>query len=548
MKMALWHRLFRPSEKGQVLIIVAVAFIALLILVGLVTDAAVLYVNYTHLRQAVDAGAVAAAAQYRKDRGIEDMYAAAVDVVQLQLSSVVTDVETYWCPVTGEGDMIKNYAGKDYQPYASDLCTVPPRKLVRVRACFNVELFFLPILGINNIPLCAQAEAEAALINVVLLLDTSESMAYGTGPGDPNACPPWGYPRVAGPNHEEFESFADCLHACLDEQWCSPFEDVRAAAAGFVGMMRDGVDSAAVYHFDKTPVLTQSVDLSYGEPITIYPSSGLVVPLTSTLSIVDEAINDNSRLHVFARPKRPDEDDLALNFRWTNTNIGGGLREATDELVRNGTPDAVWVIVLLTDGAANTTDVAADENGWWTCPSPPGSGGPDERTVSPMCRDPEAPDADPTHPVTTTVTRHCPSLEACSNPEAVPWYTNRYLTATHPITYYYDADDYARDMADAAASHGIVLFTIGFGRSVIDYPAGRDDAGERLLRYIADVGDDGDRSTAPCGSDFYWDSDYKWPLPPQGEDCGNYYYADEPDELDDVFEAIAKRVFLRITK
>ncbi|MDY6876859.1 MAG: hypothetical protein SWK90_11755 [Chloroflexota bacterium] len=595
MKLTLCHQHFHRDEKGQALVIVAGTFVALLALVGLVTDGALLYVNNAHLRQAVDAGAVAAAGQYRESRGLESIYTAAAEAMELQLPTGLHNVEVYWCPVTGAGAEVDNYAGGQYQPYAADLCTATPRKRVRVEAWLDVELVFLSLFGFDQIRLFAQAESEAALINLVLLLDTSESMAYGVdadGDGDvdedPDACPPQStaYPRTS--HGQSYNSFAECLRACSQGDWCSPFEEVRTAAADFVNIMRDGVDSVAVYHFDKTPVLEQSVDYgpspysawpTYTHPITIYPSSGVVVPLTSTLSTVTTDIHDNSKLHVYVRPQWPGQNPqwLVSNFRWINTNIGGGLREATTELVQNGEPDiAVWVAVLLTDGAANATDVAADENDWWSCPSPYTyqytptqqctlhySPAPNQRCLReqelvccgavdcsrPLCRDPEASDADPTQPVTTTVTRHCPSVGTCSNPDAVPWYTNRHLIATHPITYYYDADDYARDMADTAAAQKIVLFTIGFGSEVIDYDrGGREDAGERLLRYIADVGDDGDRSTAPCGSDFYWDYQHIWPLPDLGEDCGNYYYADEPDELEDIFEAIASRVFSRITE
>ena len=597
MKLTMCHRLFRRNEsrneKGQTLIIVAGSFVALLALVGLVTDAALLYVNYAHLRRAVDAGALAAAGQYRESRGLESIYAAAAEVVQIQLPTGLHNVEVYWCPVGTPGATIPNYAGGQYQPYAADLCTTTPRKRVRVEAWLDVDLVFLSLLGFDHVRLSAQAESEAALINLVLLLDTSESMAYGVdadGDGDvdedPNACPRTGYPRTA--HGQTYNSFAECLRACSSEEWCSPFEEVRDAAADFVGIMRDGVDSVAVYHFDKTPVQIPSEDPgpspspywpTYTHSVPIYASSGEVVSLTSALSKVTDAIDNVDPgfppLRVYIRPQLPGMNPQwqVSNFRWTNTNIGGGLREATTELVQNGEPDiAVWVIVLLTDGAANATDVAADENDWWTCPSPYTyqytpteqcalhySPAPNQRCrgyqegvcgdCSPWCRDPEVSDADPTQPVTTTVTRHCPSVETCSDPVAVPWYTNRHLIATHPITYFYDADDYARDMADTAAAQKIALFTIGFGSEVIDYDrGGRCDAGERLLRYIADVGDDGDRSTAPCGSDFYWDAQHVWPMPDLGEDCGNYYYADEPDELKDIFEAIASRVFSRITK
>jgi hypothetical protein len=61
------------------------------------------------------------------------------------------------------------------------------------------------------------------------------------------------------------------------------------------------------------------------------------------------------------------------------------------------------------------------------------------------------------------------------------------------------------------------------------------DTGEQLLRYIADVGDDGDPTTAPCAPAGL------------GADCGNYYYSPTGSGLLEVFEAIASRIFTRIT-
>jgi len=112
----------------------------------------------------------------------------------------------------------------------------------------------------------------------------------------------------------------------------------------------------------------------------------------------------------------------------------------------------------------------------------------------------------------------------------------------------YDADDYARDIADLASSQQIAVYTIGFGNKVIAASSGRPDAGERLLRYIADVGDDGNLETAPCGSDFYWDDVVENPIPGLGESCGNYYYAPDAAALQDVLEDIASRIFSRITQ
>jgi len=577
------------DERGQSLIIIAGTFVALLALVGLVTDVAIIYVNNGHLRQAVDSAAVAAVNQYRERREIDEIYASAAEFLQLQLPAGLYNAEVYWCDLDAghQGYTRSNYLGEStgevYTPHDAGLCSGPdesPRKRVRVEAWLDVDLVFLPMLGFDQVRLFAQAESEAAVVNMVLLLDTSESMAYDTCPSSSAAYP------ITVPDHGTYNSFFDCLEACSlynpgtethadGEGWCEPFESVRDAAVRFMDHMREGVDQAAVYHFDKTPVLTPTVSVGCDllgqqpgvdcdpclvtNPTTTLPipiSSGMVVPLTTTQQAITTALSSNSTLHVYVSPPVPapcDHLGHTRGYKWQSTNVGGGLHEATTELVRNGERDiAVWVIVLLGDGAANAADWAT--TGWWACPPAPYPPPDGTRYVTPRCRDkelddPASEDLDPTQPLTTTASRHCPSSADCDR----PWYTGPFVPQE------YDADDYARDMADLASSYQIALYTIGFGDAVIWYGCetpedigtctkGRPDAGERLLRYVADVGDDGDVHTAPCGSDFYWDPEHMWPIPDRGDDCGNYYYAPDANELDRVFEKIASRVFARITR
>jgi Flp pilus assembly protein TadG len=135
---------------------------------------------------------------------------------------------------------------------------------------------------------------------------------------------------------------------------------------------------------------------------------------------------------------------------------------------------------------------------------------------------------------------------------------------------FYNVFDYARDQVDFAAltvncvgnpatscrpgtsdpysdkekarGSNIVIYSIGLGDpnlgvgvetlTAINF----DAAGERLLRYIAAVGDDGDRVTNPCASVAV------------GTSCGNYYYAPSPSALGPVFEDIARRIFTRLAR
>jgi hypothetical protein len=182
------------------------------------------------------------------------------------------------------------------------------------------------------------------------------------------------------------------------------------------------------------------------------------------------------------------------------------------------------VVVLLTDGVANATDPEETDrvHNFDTYPigfCPDGRGTP--YSVFPNCQDE---DVD---------TRH-------SDGDAD-----------------YDADDYARDMADfvgclainPAAScggqrgQGAVVFTIGLGDEVLNNGCSWGTCedqnrpyGATLMRYIAARGYDGDVLNDPCDGV----SDYtEW--------CGNYYYAPQGPELTRIFEDIASRIFTRLT-
>jgi hypothetical protein len=83
---------------------------------------------------------------------------------------------------------------------------------------------------------------------------------------------------------------------------------------------------------------------------------------------------------------------------------------------------------------------------------------------------------------------------------------------------------------------------------------GDADAGEQLLRYIADVGDDGRLDTGPCldtnnnrNSTTKVDPDGRADDVGLGLQCGNYYFAPDADGLERIFLEIAGRIFTRIT-
>ena len=158
------QRFSKNKEKGQVLVIVAVAFIALLAFVGLTVDVGQTFIQYAHLRRGVDAASLAAAAQFREFRTIDEMTAAANEFLRLNGIPDANSVVQVCNPLA--------------TPLDTELCSAPyRRKLVRVRASTRVTFSFLPVIGIYDATLTARAVGEAASLDVVLVLDRSASMA-----------------------------------------------------------------------------------------------------------------------------------------------------------------------------------------------------------------------------------------------------------------------------------------------------------------------------------------------------------------------------------
>jgi purine-nucleoside phosphorylase len=92
----------------------------------------------------------------------------------------------------------------------------------------------------------------------------------------------------------------------------------------------------------------------------------------------------------------------------------------------------------------------------------------------------------------------------------------------------FDADDYARTQADfVALGQQALIYTIGFG-NFLDH-GNPTSAGEQLLNYAADIGDDGkiDTGTGLLNSD--------------------YFYAHDATALSQIFKTISDRISTRLT-
>ena len=130
----------------------------------------------------------------------------------------------------------------DTNPGDVELCHTPPWKLVRVRADLPVYFAFLPIIGWNTVTIHANA-IEAASIDIVLTIDTSELQAYDAaattarmttnGPrstsGPAWATAPW-TTAAAGTRWSFPDDYMRDPDNCNGVEQCRPFRDVQDVA------------------------------------------------------------------------------------------------------------------------------------------------------------------------------------------------------------------------------------------------------------------------------------------------------------------------------
>jgi hypothetical protein len=162
---------FGASESGQSIIILALGFVGLVGFVGIVTDISLMLVRYNTLSRAVDSAALSAANQMRSDRSFAEVGLAAR--MMLELHGIDADevlVET--CASTDNADAF--------------LCSQQNRfrKLVRIGARIESPTIFLQLLGFGTITLSAVSTSETAVLDIVMMLDVSESMLQDTSYAD----------------------------------------------------------------------------------------------------------------------------------------------------------------------------------------------------------------------------------------------------------------------------------------------------------------------------------------------------------------------------
>ena len=168
----------KKAERGQSIIILAFAFVVLLGFVGLTTDVSLMFVRYATIRRAVDSASLAAATQMRQGTEEAAVQIAAKQFVEFHgLDSVEVLVET--CQTLDRAS-----SDPEVQAKVTELCTADQRKLVKVTVQAQSPTAFLRLLGWNNFTLQASAISETAALDVVLIMDVSESMLTQTNYDD----------------------------------------------------------------------------------------------------------------------------------------------------------------------------------------------------------------------------------------------------------------------------------------------------------------------------------------------------------------------------
>ena len=550
-------------------------FLTLLAFVGLATDAGILYMSYGQLRRAADAAALSAASQYREARPFDEITEAATEYVRLQgIPMQPGDVVVESCYDTVEPiGVIPD--SKTHEKVVADpsICTYPVRKLVRVTVTTRVQPAFMQLFGWRDpIPLTTYAVSETASLEIVLVIDTSFSMVFDASTSnnvddDQDGC----VDELAGEGCDtngkddhwlrgQVQAGVDNTPVCngvsgsssgisnllptsyltgsgtVPKNSCRPFEWVRDAAIQFV-------DDFVVFPYDRVGIVTfaskSKNPAEDGQGLIQSLACPVGTPCASTS--LDNTIATLYSIDVSAAPLCTGSDwfDDAPGSpgKCQATNTGDGLKVALEDLNDHARQNALRFIILLSDGAATTSDPDAATYGFsphYACPK-------NAKNDGNLFYDPYY------------------FRRPCSDGDSTIKYDSD--------AQFYDADDYARDQAKLIIDpeRPTIVFTIGLGAEVTENPgtggtqkacadgqpagtldyalcnADQKPSGEQLLRHIADQGDG--ISGSECDRDA--GGLYQAPI---GTSCGNYFYAQGGANLSAIFTEIAEEIFTRITE
>ncbi len=305
-------------ERGQSFVILGLAMVVLIAAVGLATDSAILYKAKQDLQRTVDSAALAAAYKLPSHADAQN---AANEFARLH-----------------GYDLTAHPLVINYPVY------VPARKAVSVKGSMDVSFAFLSVVGIRSTLVNAVGEAEAAPLDVYLIFDLSESMVYDTN--KPSPWPPVGFGAC---NTWDDGSYSDCIAKyCNWAKKCDPLDlHIKPAAFFFIDQLDPTFDRVGVVAYDQ-----------YGYKVIGLSNNFTAVKAAITsLAAFDHQGSSNCNI-----TRSPSYSDKACNKQ---TNIGDGIMIAHDGISTEGRKDAIWSMILMTDGKANVYRQTASCN---TCP------------------------------------------------------------------------------------------------------------------------------------------------------------------------------------
>jgi Putative Flp pilus-assembly TadE/G-like len=526
------------KERGQVLILVALAIVGIVAILGIAMDVGIMFLEDARLRRAVDSAALAAALQYRS--GVVDLNTQLKAAAEEYL--VLNDIHLN--PADPDSVEVHTCTDQPSMCYDAAQGVTIPRKLVSVKAKATVDLVFLPVIGIDKVGISASATGESASLDLVLALDTSESMTFDA-PGvdplrDPSVCNDdaavvakatlmgWGTtdPLMRTADGSGTGVNIDTADGMPGE--CHPFEEIKNAARQFLSNLYFPYDRVAIVTFDKYANTWLNFDENCD--LHLHPSGCTADEIKATITTTIK----NLKVYEAGKRSCPDGNgngepclpyckqdkvdggycnhDYPENFvdrsdpnavfagsfdcgRYADgtdyhygaefdphecmtTNIASGFYYSGTAFcgTRNCTSgstamrtSSLWVVVILTDGAANMGTFNDADN---TPACPYGTWDPYREPGAPRCRD------------ISSLTRHCanaatwPTCQAYGNGLDDADFRNGVFD---PLNY--DADDAAHDAADyVGLTQQAVIFSIGF----TDMVTSSDYSGERLLKYAAE--------------------------------------------------------------
>ncbi len=423
------------SDKGQAFVFIALGMVALIAVIGLATDATMIYKTKQDLQRAVDSASLACA------------YKLPNQTTAAQAANEFVRLHGYNMTITTLQITFPN---------------IDIKKVCHVEGTTTASYYFLRILGFNSMVVNAMGESEAAPMDIYLILDLSESMTYGTA------------------NRHGCAAQSDCLaKRCNLDRDCDPLDtDIKPAAKFFVDQLDERYDRVGLVTFNQMGVEVIGLTNDFDGP------NGVKAKIDTLNAFSNQEANNC----VGTKIKPGDPLNSASNrFCAKQTNLGDGVLFARSGIADHGRIDAVWSMILLTDGKANA---------YRNCDGP----GCITNTNDPHCRE----QSSCCPPNCGTDKPACSTAWLCSEcTEAETWAMNNAFVSWH--------------------LNETVIYTIAYGQNWSQY--------QDLLIRISDWTDNG----LLDGSQH-------------GQADGNFFAAPDGATLQADFQEIAKRIYSRLLR